>query len=94
VTPARAAKTRRLKRHGPGVSGLTLLSSPKRVMRPRATSEQLIAAARAHVGDGVTRVVDVGTGRGAIAIAVASSCPHAEIEAAFSHRDGLELDPR
>jgi methylase of polypeptide subunit release factors len=63
-------------------------------MRPRATSEQLIAAARAHVGDGVTRVVDVGTGRGAIAIAVASSCPHAEIEAAFSHRDGLELDPR
>jgi methylase of polypeptide subunit release factors len=63
-------------------------------MTPRGTSEQLVAAARAHVGAGLARVVDVGTDRGAIAIAVASSCPHAEIEAVFSHGDGLELDRR
>jgi release factor glutamine methyltransferase len=63
-------------------------------MTPRGTSEQLVAAARAHVGAGLARVVDVGTGRGAIAIAVASSCPHAKIDAFFSHGDGLELDRR
>jgi methylase of polypeptide subunit release factors len=63
-------------------------------MTPRATSEQLVAAARTHFGAGVARVVDVGIGRGAIAIAVASSCPHAEIEAVFSHGDSLELDRR
>jgi release factor glutamine methyltransferase len=59
--------------------GLTLISAPGRVMTPRATSERLVAAARAHLGEGVSRVVDVGTGSGAIAIAVAVACPYAEV---------------
>jgi release factor glutamine methyltransferase len=96
MTLARARKTGRLKRHGPDVGevrfdGLILLSSPGRVMTPRATSEQLVAAASAHVGAGVARVVDVGTGSGAIAIAVASACPHAEVWATDNSRSAVLL---
>jgi release factor glutamine methyltransferase len=72
-------------------AGLKLLSSPGRVMAPRATSEQLVAAAQAHVGAGIGRVVDVGTGSGAIAIAIASSCPHAEIWATDISRPAVLL---
>ena len=60
-------------------NGLKLLTSPGLVMTPRPTSEQLVAAAWAHVGDGQRRVVDVGTGSGAIAIAIAIACPNAEV---------------
>jgi methylase of polypeptide subunit release factors len=63
-------------------------------MTPRGTSEQLVAAARAHVGAGLARVVDVGTGRGVIATAVASPSPPTATAAVFSHGDGLELDRR
>jgi release factor glutamine methyltransferase len=60
-------------------AGMTLFTLPGRVMAPRPTSEQLVDATRAHLGDGAGRVVDVGTGSGAIAIAVAMSCPRAEV---------------
>jgi release factor glutamine methyltransferase len=72
-------------------SGLALRSSPGRVMTPRAASEQLVAAVRAHIGAGVARVADVGTGSGAIAIAVANVCPHAEIWATDTSRDAVLL---
>jgi release factor glutamine methyltransferase len=72
-------------------NGLTLLSAPGLVMTPRSTSEQLVAAACARVGDDGARVVDVGTGSGAIAIAVASACPHAEVWATDTSRNAVAL---
>jgi HemK-like putative methylase len=59
--------------------GLTLLGSPGRVMTPRATSESLVAATRSRVGDRSARIADVGTGSGALAVAIALSCPRAEV---------------
>ncbi len=59
--------------------GLTLLGLPGRVMTPRATSEPLVDAARARVGDRPARIADVGTGSGALAVAIALACPQAEI---------------
>ena len=71
--------------------GLKLLSLPGRVMTPRATSEQLVHAAVAHIGDGPGRVVDVGTGSGAIAVAIAHACPLAEVWATDTSRIAVRL---
>jgi HemK-like putative methylase len=59
--------------------GLTLVGLPGRVMTPRPTSEPLVAAARARVGDRPARIADVGTGSGALAVAIALACPRAEV---------------
>jgi release factor glutamine methyltransferase len=59
--------------------GLSLATSPGRVMTPRATSEALVAAAVAAIGGAPARVVDVGTGSGAIALAIAAAASQAEI---------------
>lgn len=72
-------------------NGLKLLSAPGLVMTPRSTSEQLVAAAVARVGEGHARVVDVGTGSGAIAIAIASACPQAEVWATDTSRNAVAL---
>jgi release factor glutamine methyltransferase len=72
-------------------NGLRLITSPGRVMTPRATTEQLVAAARAHVGNGASRVVDVGTGSGAVAIAIANACPQAEVWATDISADAVRL---
>lgn len=58
--------------------GLTLATAPGAVMTPRATSEPLVAEARARI-KGAARVADVGTGSGALAIAIAHACPCAEV---------------
>ena len=72
-------------------NGLKLSTAPGLVMTPRPTSEQLVAAACAHVGDGEASVVDVGTGSGAIAIAIAIACPNAEVWATDTSPSAVRL---
>ena len=50
-------------------------------MTPRRTSEQLVGAALARIGAREARVVDVGTGSGAIAVAIANAAPNARVVA-------------
>jgi release factor glutamine methyltransferase len=59
--------------------GLPLLTAPGDVMRPRPASEQLVAIAAERIGERPARVADVGTGSGAIAVALAIAAPSAEI---------------
>ena len=60
-------------------NGLPLRTAPGRVMTPRRTTEQLVAAALERLPGHPARVVDVGTGSGAIAIALAAAAPEAEV---------------
>ena len=48
-------------------------------MTPRAASERLVEYALDLIGDSRARVADVGTGSGAIAIAVARAAPRVEV---------------
>ncbi len=60
-------------------STLSLLAAPGRVMRPRAASEKLVAAALDRLDGRAARIVDVGTGSGATAIAIASGAPTVDV---------------
>jgi release factor glutamine methyltransferase len=70
---------------------LTLLTAPGRVMTPRAASEQLVAAACARLGGRPARVADLGTGSGAIAVAIANACPNVELWATDTSRSAVAL---
>lgn len=59
--------------------GLTLATDPGRVWTPRPTTEALVEAALARIGEAPVRVADVGTGSGAVAVAIAVSAPGAEV---------------
>jgi len=59
--------------------GLPLFTVPGEVMTPRPASEQLVATAAGRIGERPARVADVGTGCGAIAVALAVVAPRAEI---------------
>jgi release factor glutamine methyltransferase len=71
--------------------GLSLRAAPGRVMTPRATSERLVAAAVARLAGRAGRAADVGTGSGAIAIALARACPDAKVWATDTSLDAVEL---
>ncbi len=70
---------------------LTLETRPGRVFVPRATTEPLVAAALARIGDRTARVADVGTGSGAIAVALATYAPLAEVWASDASTQAVAL---
>lgn len=71
--------------------GLPLLTAPGDVMTPRAATEQLVAEALKRIGDRPARVVDVGTGSGAIAVALATAAPRADVCATDASRAAVAL---
>jgi release factor glutamine methyltransferase len=71
--------------------GLTLLTAPHRVMTPQPASTQLVAVAAAHLGRRTAAVADVGTGSGALAIAIATRCPDTEVWATDTSRSACVL---
>ena len=70
--------------------GLELVTSPF-VMTPRATSTDLVVCATKHLESRPGVVVDVGTGSGAIALAVATAVPHAAVWATDVSSAAVEL---
>jgi release factor glutamine methyltransferase len=74
--------------------GLLLETAPRAVFTPRPATERLVDAALARVGGGPSRIADVGTGTGAIAVALAVRLPEAELWATDAHRAAVELARR
>ena len=70
---------------------LVLRAAPGRVMTPRPASEALVEAAVALVGDRRARVADVGTGSGAIALALAKALPNADVFATDTSPEAVAL---
>ncbi len=70
--------------------GLELVTSPF-VMAPRETSTGLVVCAADHLQDRPGVVVDVGTGSGAIALAVAEAAPRAAVWATDVSSAAVEL---
>jgi release factor glutamine methyltransferase len=65
--------------------------APGRVFSPRPTTERLVRAALERIDDGRKRVADVGTGSGAIAVALAVNKPQIEVWAVDRSLDAVEL---
>ena len=59
--------------------GIPLETAPGRVFTPRPATEALVDAALEWLDGRPTRVADVGTGTGAVAIAIAKLAPNAEV---------------
>ena len=72
-------------------NGLSLATRPGRVMTPRRTTEELVRAALERIGSDSARVVDVGTGAGAIAVAIADEAPNARVFATDTSRCAVAL---
>ncbi len=70
------------------------LTVDHRVLIPRPETELLVDAVLDHIesrADGAVHMVDVGTGSGAIALAVATNCPDARIYAVDISADALAV---
>jgi release factor glutamine methyltransferase len=72
-------------------AGLELLTAPGRVMTPRPATEQLVQRSLMRVPRGPARVADVGSGSGAIAVALALRAPSAEVWAVDLSPEAVEL---
>jgi release factor glutamine methyltransferase len=74
--------------------GLDLIVTPA-VLIPRPETEHVIEAvlglARAHYPDGKLRIIDIGTGSGCIALALATELRYAEIHACDISEEALEI---
>jgi release factor glutamine methyltransferase len=65
--------------------------APGRVFSPRPATERLVRAALERIDGGPKRVADVGTGSGAIGVALAVNNPEIEVWAVDSSREAVEL---
>jgi release factor glutamine methyltransferase len=70
---------------------LQLETAPGRVFTPRPATERLVEAALARIDGVPMRIADVGTGSGAIAVALAVKKPDVEIWATDTNEDAVEL---
>ena len=70
---------------------LQLETAPGRVFTPRPTTEALVDAALERIDGVPMRIADVGTGSGAIAVALAAKKPNVEIWATDTNADAVEL---
>ena len=71
--------------------GLAFVTDPGRVFTPRATTEKLVDAALARIGDGPARAADIGTGSGAVAVTLALRAPKVEVWASDTCAKALAL---
>ena len=72
-------------------SQLQLETAPGRVFTPRPTTEALVDAALDRIDGVPMRIADVGTGSGAIAVALAARKPNVEIWATDTNEEAVEL---
>ena len=72
-------------------SGVRLMTAPGRVMIPRPATERLVERALARLGSEPARVVDVGSGSGALAVVIALRAPNAEVWATDLFEAAAEL---
>ena len=70
---------------------LKLETAPGRVFRPRPATERLVDAALDRIDGVPMRIADVGTGSGAIAVALAVNRPEVEIWATDTNEDAVAL---
>jgi release factor glutamine methyltransferase len=68
-----------------------LETAPGRVFTPRPTTEALVSAALERIDGVPMRIADVGTGGGAIAVALAINKPEIEVWATDTSKDAVEL---
>ena len=74
-----------------GFCGLAVGTRPGVVMTPRRASEHVVETALAVLGDRPAIVADVGTGSGAIAVALAAGAPQARVWATDTSRAAVAL---
>lgn len=70
---------------------LDFLTAPGRVFTPRPATERLVDAALERIDGGPVRVADVGTGTGAVAVALAVNRPDIEVWATDTSEEAVEL---
>jgi release factor glutamine methyltransferase len=70
---------------------LDFLTAPGRVFTPRPATERLVDAALERIDGGPVRVADVGTGTGAVAVALAVNRPDIEVWATDTSKEAVEL---
>src|SRR5262245_16606907 len=70
---------------------LPLETAPGRVFTPRPATEALVAAALERIDGVPMRIADVGTGSGAVAVALAVNRPQIEVWATDTNPEAVEL---
>jgi release factor glutamine methyltransferase len=70
---------------------ISIETAPGRVFNPRPSTEALVDAALAELDGAPMQVADVGTGTGAVAIAIAKLAPATEVWATDIHPEAVEL---
>ncbi len=70
---------------------LPLETAPGRVFTPRPTTERLVEAALERIDGVPMRIADVGTGSGAVAVALAVNKPNVEVWATDTNEAAVEL---